>query len=483
MLQSKDINKISELKNGFSPRWLEPDFIFSSLKCFSFSGLCKCLNPLKQRGYSFESIFSCLICLPFLGLQTVHSFTGSVLAKHIEARKDAFYRLKNNRGICWRMILWLFGLKFIRLVDLKGTKDPEAVRCLVFDDSTLPKTGRYIEKVSRIWDHVLNRCILGYKLLAMGYWDGVSFIPLDFSLHRERGRNADRPFGLKKKEYRKQYRKKRESGTHSWDRAKETDSTKIESALKMFWRAISQGVKVDYVLMDSWFTCEAFIRAVLRVKKQTVHLIGMYKTPKTRFKYLNQRLTHSQIRNKLGKVKRCRKLRLQYKEATVDFNGVTIKMFFSRQGKNGKWRVFVTTDTEITFIRMIETYQIRWTVEVFFKEAKQLLGLGKCQSNDFDAQIADTTITMIQYILLTLKYRFEHYETKGALFNHLREGIIQTRLNERLWGLFIELLKIIDALFDGIDEMDILEKIINDEKAYDMINRLLQNELEMKNAA
>jgi len=42
-----------------------------------------------------------------------------------------------------------------------------------------------------------------------------------------------------------------------------------------------------------------------------------------------------------------------------------------------------------------------------FKEAKQLLGLGKCQSNDFDAQIADTTITMIQHLLLTLKYRFE----------------------------------------------------------------------------
>jgi len=25
MLQSKDINKIAELKNGFTPRWLEPD--------------------------------------------------------------------------------------------------------------------------------------------------------------------------------------------------------------------------------------------------------------------------------------------------------------------------------------------------------------------------------------------------------------------------------------------------------------------------
>jgi hypothetical protein len=358
MLQSKDIHKIAELKNGFTPRWPEPDFILSSLKVFSFSALCKCLTPLRQKGYSFESIFSILISLPFLGLPTVHSFTGSVLSEHIQARKDVFYRLKNNTGICWRMILWMFGLKFIKLVTAQGENNTSSPKCLIFDDSFLFKTGRYIEKISRMYDHVSKRFLFGYKLLAMGYWDGVSFIPLDFSLHREKGNNADKPFGLKKKEYRKQYKKKREKGTHSWDRAREADMSKIESALRMFWRAISQGIKVDYLLMDSWFTCEAFVRAVKRVKKQTVHLIGMYKTPKTKLNYLGDRLTHSQIRNKLGKEKRCRKLKLHYKKAMVDYHGVPIKIFFSRKGNNGKWRVFITTDTELSFIRMIEVYQI-----------------------------------------------------------------------------------------------------------------------------
>jgi hypothetical protein len=68
MLQSKDINKTAELENGFTPRWLEPDFILSSLSCFSFSAVCKHLNPFKQRGNSFESVFSCLISLLFLGV-------------------------------------------------------------------------------------------------------------------------------------------------------------------------------------------------------------------------------------------------------------------------------------------------------------------------------------------------------------------------------------------------------------------------------
>lgn len=379
MLHSKGTNKIWELKNGFTPRWLEPDFILSSLKCFSFSAMCKCLNFLKQRGYSVESVMSCLICLPFLGVKTVHSFTGSVLSKHIEARKDVFYRLKNSPTVCWRSVLWMFSLKFIKLARSHGERNRDAPRCLVFDYSSLSKTGRRMEKVSRMWDHALNRAILGYK--------------------------------------------------------------------------------------------------------QVVHLIGMYKIPKTKFSYLGQMLTHSQIRNALGKAKRCRKLRFQYKQAEVDYNGVPIKMFFSRQGNNGKWKVFITTDTSLSFIKMIEIYQIRWSVEVFFRETKQLLGLGKCQSNDFDAQVADTTVTMVQYILLTLKYRFENYETMEALFAQVKEGILQYLLDERLWGLFVELVPIIEVLFDGVDEMEILERVLNDEKAYQMISRLLKNEPEGRNAA
>ena len=92
-------------------------------------------------------------------------------------------------------------------------------------------------------------------------------------------------------------------------------------------------------------------------------------------------------------------------------------------------------------------------------------------------------LRLIQHILLTLKYRFEHYETKGALFNQVREGIFQSRLDERLWGLFIELMRLIEVLFEGIDEMELWEKILRDERAYEMIERLLPKEPELQKAA
>ena len=482
MLQSKDINKIWELKTGFTHRWLEPEFILSSLKSFSFSDLCNCISPVKVRGYSFQAIFTILVSLPFIGAATVNSMANGFIKHQVEAGKDTFYRLKNNPAICWRLILWLFAVKFKKLTETRSD-NTNLVRCMVFDDTVIAKTGKCIEKVSRVWDHVSNNYLLGFKLLLMGYWDGISFIPLDFSLHREKGKNKEKPFGLKKKELRKQYKKKRQSGTFTHERAKEADMSKIDSAVRMFKRAVSQGFKVDYVLMDSWFTCEAFIHAVLSVKNQVVHLIGMYKTPKTKFGFAGGMYTHSQIRNMLGKAKRCRKLGFYYKGATVHYKGNEIKLFFSRQGRNGKWKVFVCTNTNLSFIKMIEIYQIRWSIEVFFKESKQLLNLGRCQSNDFDAQIADTTITMIQHILLTCKFRYETYESKTGMFNQIKEQATMQRLSQRLWGLFLELVKTVSELFDEIDQIQLFERIIQDEKAYEKIARLFGSGENIKNAA
>ena len=485
MLRSKDINKISELKNGFTHSWVEPDFIKSSLKSFSFSKLSNCLKPLKQKGYGIDVVISILISLPFKGVSTVHSMFGKYVDRQIDAGKDVFYRLKNNPGICWRLILWLFANKFVNIVRKKSSyKETEGLnKCLVFDDSVLHKTGRFIENVSRVWDHVSNRFVLGFKLLLMGYWDGTSFIPVDFSLHRERGKSKDKPFGLKKKELKKQFKKKRDKDGHSFERVKEADMNKITCAIRMFRHAISCGLQVDYVLMDSWFTCDAFIDAVLKVKKQTIHLIGMYKIAKTKFEYGGKMLTYSQLRNVLGKAKRCRKLGLYYKEATVMHKGKEMKLFFSKQGTNGKWKVFVCTDVRLSFIKMIEIYQIRWSIEVFFKEAKQLLGLGKSQSNDFDGQIADLTITMIQHIILTLRYRFDTYETKGMLFGEIQAETSNQKLNQRLWGLFIELLNLIETLFEGIDMDLLIEKIFQSEEAFERISIILQNPVEKRKAA
>jgi hypothetical protein len=157
----------------------------------------------------------------------------------------------------------------------------------------------------------------------------------------------------------------------------------------------------------------------------------------------------------------------------VQWNGKQVRLFFSKQGKNGKWKTFMSTNTSLSFIEMVKIYQLRWCIEVFFKESKQLFGLGKCQSTDFDAQIADTTMVMIRYMMASLKYRFDNYESKGAIFEQTKEKAVMYSLGERLWGLFLELVKIIEVLFDGCDSDDIIHRLLENEQAAETIGRLL----------
>lgn len=469
MLQYKDTNKISELKRGFTHRWFQADFILSSLTCFKLSNVNKCFAGLKVKGFGLPSLFGIMLSLPFIGQHSVNGLLHSQLSHYIEPRKDTFYRFKNLASIDWRGILWFFARQFIKVSEKENVG--KGLRCLVFDDSLLEKKGKYIERISRVWDHVTGRYLLGYKLLAGMYWDGTSCIPVDFSLHREKGNKKVTPYGLKKKVIKKQFRKHRERASNGCQRASETDISKIASVVAMIKRALNKKLVVDYVLIDSWFTCWEITSLIL--KRKGLHMIGMYKTAKTKFVVNGKKLTYSQVRNELGKPIRCRKLGYYYKQAIVEWNGKQIRLFFSKQGKNGKWKTFLTTDTSLSFIQMIKIYQLRWSIEVFFKEGKQLFDLGKCQSNDFDAQIADTTMAMIRYMMASLKFRFDNYENKGAIFEQTREKATMYRLGERLWGLFMELVKIIEVLFDGCDSDEIVRRLLQNDEAAETIGLLL----------
>ena len=215
MLHCKDIKKIDELKSTFNHRWLEVDYLLKIIDIFKISSLLKKLTHFKKQGFKFDYVLSILLTLPFIQVSNINQITMT----NIKAKKDVFYRLKNNSLIDWRFILELFVVKFINIIKVHAGSN-DKIKCLVIDDSFIEKSGKYIEKISRVWDHVSKRYLLGFKLNLMGYWDGFSFIPINFSLHREIGKNKKNPFGLKNKELRKQYNKKCSKDTPLFERKK-----------------------------------------------------------------------------------------------------------------------------------------------------------------------------------------------------------------------------------------------------------------------
>lgn len=66
-------------------------------------------------------------------------------------------------------------------------------------------------------------------------------------------------------------------------------------------------------------------------------------------------------------------------------------------------------------------------LEVEFERG--LMWLGKCQSQNFAAQIAATYITALQYNILTLAKRFSSYETIGGVFKDAHRKIFDVMIN------------------------------------------------------
>ena len=136
MLRNEDIKKIDELKTNFTHRWFEVDYILKLIDIFKFSNLLKSFSHFKKQGYGFKEVLLILLTLPFIGITNINLMQD----KKFKAKKDVFYRLKNNPLIDWRSILWLFVMRFVNIVNAKAS-DNAKVKCLIIDDSFLEKTG------------------------------------------------------------------------------------------------------------------------------------------------------------------------------------------------------------------------------------------------------------------------------------------------------------------------------------------------------
>jgi len=447
MLHNKDIKNLSELKITFVSKHKKESFFSEMIQMLKIGKHHALFSKVKSKGISALTIISILLSLPFIEQKNVHKFINSYWNKFADFGKDAYYRLKNNPKINWRKFLFAVVKRVTATLSerqqIENSKDK--IKAFIFDDTPIAKTGIFTEGVSRIWNHVIQKSILGYQLLVMGLYDDTMFIPINFSFHREKGKNKKNKYGLKPKYFKKQFRKKRDNKTAGYIRKKELDASKMSMAVKMIKSAIKNGITAHYVLTDSWFTCWELVKTAL---ENNMHYVGMFSKIKTHFLFNKKKYSYKALR-KLNrkKIKRNRRYKLYYIRITAEWNGQLVVLYFTRKGKNGKWKTIMSTDLSSNFNKTIEIYQLRWSIEVFFKEAKQLLNLGKNESQDFDAQIADTTITMIQYIFLAVRNRIDKYESLGKIYENTKAETLEIKLHDRLILLLIAVIEIIEELF------------------------------------
>lgn len=415
-----------------------------------------------NKVYSLLQVLQTLLVYPCFMIRNPYNFDKTPLGHHVGCKKDVFYRFMNDASINWRKLSYHINLQLWKKMTVRSDHR-DAVTCLMIDDTDFPKTGRRMENIGRIHSHLEHKAILGYKALFLGITDGISQMTLDFAILGEKGKKGD--FGMSSKDLAKRFTKEREEDCALQERISEYTMKKTDLTIDMVKRAIRHGVKFRYLLADSWFACASIIKFIAS-RHMNCDYLGMIKigdNSRTKYRFERKDVNAPSIIKTLVKrkeIKYSRKLKCWYGSADVTFAGVKVRLFFIRRSKRGPWSGLMTTDLKLDFFEAYRIYSQRWALEVVFKESKGLLGLGKCQSNNFAAQIASTSLICMQYNVLSVVKRFNSYETTGELFRQANQNTLELTITERIWGAMLEFVTAMADIF-GFEDQDVFDAVIN----------------------
>ncbi len=464
------VNKIpSEIRNFFSEKRSSQVMEVFTRLVESLSVDSKVLGGVKRDNCQMTNlqVFQILILMPFFAIKGFSHYPGSVLNRMFGGKKDMFYSFMAQdcvdwRGVVYRIVTRLIGNVVIR----KDYRRSHLPTVLIGDDSDLPKTGLRMESIGRIFSHVHQKCILGYKALMLCWSDGRSQFVLDFSLHGEKGKTEGKEQGLTADQRKKRYSRERDGKSHGAMRKAEYFEGKGTRLMEMVKRAVKARIPFEYLLVDSWFTNTALVEFVCHCRK-SFHLLGMARMGKTKYGTKEWgEMNAKSILEKLVKQKKVtysRRYRCHHASMKVTLGDRPVRLFFCRRGKREAWKILLTTNVKLDFLKAYEIYAMRWSIEVFFSDSKRLLGLADCSSRDFSSHIAHVSLVIIRYNLLSSVKRSLDYETIGGLFNDVYEGVHELTVVEKIWDIIIEVIAVVAEL-TGADEDELILQIIENDK-------------------
>lgn len=412
--------------------------------------------------YTLLQVFQTLLMYPCFMVRNPFHFHSSSLSHVLHCQKDVFYRFMSNPQIDWRKLLYTLNIQLWNKIRVR-TDHKEGTTCLIVDDTDYPKAGRRIENIGRVYSHVHHKCILGFKALFLAVTDGTSQMILDFAILSEKGKKGN--YGMSHRELQQRFTKERDKDSALQERLNEYYQKKTDLMISMIRRAIRKNIRFRYVLADSWFACKDIIRFIRsrHIKCDYLGMIKVGENGKTKYGFERKDFTAPALIKLLTQRKQkkySRKLRCYYITVDVVFADTSVRLFFVRRSKNGAWNGLMTTNAKLEFFEAYKIYSQRWSLEVIFKEAKGMLGLGKCQANNFASQIAATSLVALQYNILSVVKRFTAYETMGKLFEDITKDSLELSVTDRIWGALQEIVIAIANLFGLVDE-EIYDAIIN----------------------
>ncbi|TCS36713.1 transposase [Reinekea marinisedimentorum] len=313
---------------------------------------------------------------------------------------------------------------------------------------------------------------MGEQVLTLGLATEEEFLPLDSNIFisQSKAQGLNQPFSDQRSVVAKRYQDA-------------VANDKPSMAEGMIQRAQNQGIQADYLVADAWFGTKRMVDVAI-----SQGLTGIFRMKKGQQKFTAQLIHDSYQQQDLNLKERYHKIvKSQWRKvaglpwkacsikAEMDLNTdqgqparkVGVKLLFVRglKTKEGQtpgrkdWAVFLTTDATMSMSKMLEVYALRWSIEVYFKEAKQHLGFLKEQTVSFASHIASIHLTAIRYLVLVHAKNKSKSANPASVRRQINDQMNLLSMAGRLWQMFRTVIQgALNELSAEFDVMGVLKK-------------------------
>jgi len=326
--------------------------------------------------------------------------------------------------------------KAYALLAILGPRAGEVIE-LVIDDSKKGKRGKKMEAVNWVYDPVAGRSIRGHQYVT--------------AVLRFRGHVI--PWGIRV------YVKREDCRGLEWEFAKTT-----QLAAKLIEEFLPpEGVRVR-VLFDSYYLCPTVMKACGR---KGFHFVSTLKSNRNLWQG-GRKLKVEPYGKNLFRRRRKQMFVIRKGNGPVRYRYVDagrmqvsnlgeLHVVFSRKAAERKVLGLVTDDPTLSAKGIIQAYDGRYgAIEVFFKDTKQLLGLGQYQNVPLRAAVTHLHLVCFAYALLThIAITREGEKGKKRMrAARLSTGDLQNELRRIVWDDLVDYLKAFPTGTDVVKELD-----------------------------
>jgi len=367
----------------------------------------------------------------------------------------------NNSRTNWQKLVQLLAIHLISYVE--HFTDPRRRQALIVDDSLFKREfSKNTELLARVFDHDKQMYFKGFRALTVGWSDGNTFLPVNYSL-----------MSSSKKENQLGVFKRFDKRSLAYQRRAQAKRKMNDVALELIDSVVKNGIKAKYVLFDSWYSSPHMFHELL---KRDLFGVGMLKrTKKVYFRYRGRQMDVKTLYEALCRTKWSTKEKYLYSSMvtfTVDGQEMPVKLVFvTNRGNKNNYLVLGTTKTNLRPDEIIQMYGRRWQIESYFKVAKQYLQFDKTQIQSYDGLCGHMAMVALGYDILALSQRENIDErTLGDIFYDYGRSLPDIDITDALnW-----LIQTINGLVTKLSmDSSILDRIF-DEFIKALPNRLIR---------